>query len=240
MFPILFLSYRALWKPLLLATVLFITLYIAFQIPLLNFLNVDRNTGGKQLIFLHHIAAHIEASDPLNAEKNRIVSVIMPLNDWNYDCCSAIPIMQARSYSEPYFSEISDKIFQIFIHFATKEPQVEIGHIVCVTSLIWELPNHCENETWLPVNSEFWINENTPLIQENSLLPTLLPFFSKLLIAQRTNLNINKIISPAIYLYLGIFFTGYYSFRKQESKSTLVYHPGFNSIRFDNTDCCFK
>ena len=43
-------------------------------------LNVDRNMGAKQQVFIHHIAAHMVNGGPLSPAEKRLAELIVP--DW--------------------------------------------------------------------------------------------------------------------------------------------------------------
>ncbi len=122
---------------------IFLGVWLLIQGPVYDYLKVDRNTGFKQQVFIHHIAAHVATGGPLTAEEANLASGILPLDQWDYDCCTNIPIWRQPAYSEPRFTEKAADIRKLFMGLAFKEPGVEFQHMVCVSSLIWELPNHC-------------------------------------------------------------------------------------------------
>ena len=218
--------YRKNWKILGISLGTFISLWLLIQGPIYDFLRVDRNVGFKQQVFIHHIAAHVTTGDPLTAEETSLASRILPLDQWGYDCCTNIPIWRQPAYSEPRFTETADDIRRLFIDLVLKEPGVEIRHLVCVSSLVWELPNHCALKqemvaAWQPS----WIEPNNLGLKENSLLPTLITPLTKInAFASRQPWDV-LFYSPAFFLYLGLYCTTLLAYRTKQPRYFLYILP---------------
>jgi hypothetical protein len=220
---ILLIVYRNHYKSLLGSLAVFLGFWLLFQGPVFNYFNVDRKAGFKQLIFIHHIAAHIATGDNLSQDDLNMASKILPMDEWSYDCCTNITIWGAPSYSEVRFAENANTIFKLFINLAIKEPQIEARHWVCVSSLIWELPSRCKlNHEPLSTDQFSWVNPNNMGIKEKSMIPVLIkPLMTiQWIIGQYPYDSI--FYTPALYLYLGLYCTAIFAFR-QKRKSFLLF-----------------
>jgi len=223
---VLLIVYRNHYKSLLGALAFFLGFWLLFQGPVFNYFNVDRKAGFKQLIFIHHIAAHIVTGDNLTQAEKDMASEILPLDEWSYDCCTNITIWDAPSYSEVRFAENANTIFKLFIDLALKEPQVEARHWVCVSSLIWELPSRCKlNHEPLFTDQISWVNPNGMGIKEESIIPVLVKPLMKIqwIIGQYPYDVI--FYTPALYLYLGIFCTAIFAFKQKQISYLLFMLP---------------
>jgi hypothetical protein len=220
---LLLVIYRRYWRKVLLSFSLFLVIYLVVQYPLYNFLRVDRNLGAKQQLFVHHIAAHMVNGGPLTPAEQELAERIVPSSKWEYDCCSAVPTYTSPGYSEERNGEIAQEIRALFFRLLIKEPLVEINHQVCISSLVWEIPSRCKSVLFFPYDLSIF--ENT------SLLPALIPGFNRVLSAFRDDVKVNALVSPAIYLILGLYATLFFSLRKRDLRFNLFMVPaGINSL----------
>ena len=223
---VLALVYREHWKRVAFSLGIFLGAWLLIQGPVYDYLKVDRNTGFKQQVFIHHIAAHVATGGPLTAEEASVASGILPIDQWDYDCCTNIPIWRQPAYSEPRFTEKAAEIRKLFMGLAFKEPDVEFRHMVCVSSLIWELPNHCALKqeklaNWQPT----WIEPNDLGLKENSLLPVLatpLTMIKDFTSRQPWDLFF---YTPAVFLYLGLYCTAIFAYRAKQTRYLLYFLP---------------
>jgi len=223
---ILAVIYRRQWKPLVGALILYLGLFVLIQGPVYDQLKVDRKEGFKQLIFLHHISAHIVSGGPLTPEEKDMTSRILPLDEWTYDCCTNIRIWYAESYSEQRFAQESDTILRLFLSLALKEPGVEAHHMVCVSSLIWELPSRCKlNHEDIPAGAINWITPNNVGLSEESQIPALVRPLTMLdWAANQAPLDI-IFYTPALFLYLGLYCTALFALRSKSWTRLLFILP---------------
>ena len=171
---ILALAYRKQWKMAALSLGFFLGIWLMIQGPVYDLLKVDRNTGFNLQVFIHHIAAHVASGSQLTSTEADLAAGILPLDQWDYDCCTNIPIWRQPAYSEPRFTEKAADIRRLFFSLALKEPEVEFRHLVCVSSLVWELPSHCMlNQEEITSAQPIWIEPNDLGLKENSQLPAL-------------------------------------------------------------------
>jgi hypothetical protein len=223
---VLALVYREHWKRVAFSLGVFLGAWLLIEGPVYDYLNVDRNTGFKEQVFIHHIAAHVATGGPLTAEEASVASGILPIDQWDYDCCTNIPIWRQPAYSEPRFTEKAAEIRKLFMGLAFKEPDVELRHMVCVSSLIWELPNHCALKqeklaNWQPT----WIEPNDLGLKENSLLPVLatpLTMIKDFTSRQPWDLFF---YTPAVFLYLGLYCTAIFAYRAKQTRYLLYFLP---------------
>ena len=224
--PLLIIFYRTIWIPIVKAIVIFIILYLLIQGPIFNILGVDRSIGIKQQSLLFHIAAHIKKGAPLTQEEIVMAEKILPLNQWEYDCCSVVSIFSAKDFSFDRLSQNVTTIQKLSFELALKEPKVELQHFVCSSALVWRLPSQCGSTTWVPVTKSRWIGAKYGgFFKEISLLPAVTPFLSAFLIEIRTNPLLTIFIAPAVYLYLLIYNTIIFVYRTHHYKALLFMTP---------------
>ena len=218
--------YRNWWKPLIGTLVSFLAVFAIIQGPVFDQLKVDRNEGFKQLLFIHHIAAHVVEGGPLTERESAMASKIFPLDEWAYDCCTNLRVWRTPSFSEPRFAKESSTILRLFLDLAIKEPVVEARHFVCVSSLIWELPSRCKlNIEPLPSGEIRWVTRNSLGLREESLIPFLVQPFT--LIDWRISQTPLDILfyTPALFLYLAVYCTSLYALRRKDWKGLLFITP---------------
>jgi hypothetical protein len=218
--------YRSYWKAIFGALAFFLGFYVIIQGPIFDLLKVDRNLGFKGQIFLHHISAHIVTGGSLTPREEQMASQILPLDEWSYDCCTNIQTWRAESFSEERYGEEAYTIFKLFASLAIKEPGVEANHMVCVSSLIWQLPSRCMLNHEAPPSGEIhWIPDNSLGLKEHSLFPALVMPLSLLeWKVEQTPLDI-LFFTPALFLYLGLFCTALFALRSNSWKRLLFILP---------------
>jgi hypothetical protein len=179
--------------------------------------------GAKQQLFVHHIAAHMVNGGPLSPGEQELAELIVPGSEWEYDCCSAVPTYTSPGYSEERNGENAEKLRTLFFRLLVKEPFVEINHQVCISSLVWEIPSRCKSVLFFPYDLS--------IFEKTSLLPELIPGFNKVLSSFRDDVRVNALVSPAIYLILGLYATFFFSLRKRDLRFNLFMIPaGINSL----------
>ncbi len=223
---VLAIVYRNQWKRVLLSVGVIAGTWLLIQGPIYTLLKVDRNAGFKQQVFIHHIAAHIATGSPLTPAESDLASGILPLDQWSYDCCTNIPIWTQPAYSEPRFTEKAADIQSLFADLAVKEPGVELQHLVCVSSLVWEVPNHCMlNQEKTEAATVSWIEPNDLGLKENSLLSAWIVPLAKLKdFASRKPWDV-LFFTPALFLYLGLFCSSMMAYRARQPRFLLFFLP---------------
>jgi hypothetical protein len=223
--PALLITYRKHWKPVLLSAGLSAILYIIIQGPLYTYLEVDRAYGIKQQTLIQHISAHIATGEKFTADEELLAEKILPLDEWKYNCCNNYDLFKSPSFSQNRLTNNIPNIQSLFIRLSIKEPLVELKHLSCISSLVWEIPSRCGSTTLLPYTSSLWIDPGGGFFQENSLLPSMKNILSGLLISIRTNPNLTIFIAPAIYLFLALYNTALLAYRRRSSRVLLFIIP---------------
>jgi hypothetical protein len=224
-FPILINSFRNLWKPLLFAAGLSAIIYVIIQGPFYTYLNVDRASGIKQQTLVQHIAAHIVTGEKLSPLEIQLANSILPINEWKYNCCYHYDLFKSPSFSQNRLTDNIQNIQNLFIRLSIKEPLVELKHLSCISSLVWEMPSRCGSTTLLPYTSSLWFDPGGGFFQEKSLLPAMKYLLSSLLISIRTNPNLTIFIAPAVYLFLALYNTALLAYRRRSSRVLLFIIP---------------
>jgi hypothetical protein len=214
-FPIILISYRNKWKPILFAAGLTALMYIIIQGPLYSLLNVDRELGKKQQTLIQHIAAHIVKGGKLPPDELHLAESILPINRWKYNCCDNYKLLSSPEFSKNRLTDNVQNIQNLFVRLAFKEPLVEIEHLTCISSLVWGMPSQCGSTTLLPYTATLWIDPGGGFFHENSLFPFLRNLLSGVLIDVRTNPNLTIFIAPAVYLFLSLYNTVLLAFRRR-------------------------
>jgi len=136
--------YRKYWKKLLIAVLAVAILFFLISGPLYDFLEVSRTDNGQSnLIYLHHIAAHVNAGTDLTNEESEYLNRLMPTSNWFYWCCYVGTISYDNDFARSeYLSntalnrQIAIDLFlsntvlnrQIAIDLFFRAPWVDIAH----------------------------------------------------------------------------------------------------------------
>lgn len=212
--PVLIIFYKGWWKQLLGVLFTFTGMYLIYQGPVFQILQVNHSSGSIEQILVHHIAAHIVNGTPLTPEQEKIANQIIPSGIWQYSCCLNVNTMDSPGYSDEKNAENSSSIRKLFLELLIAEPGVELQHQVCVSSLVWQIPNHCPVRNFYPRTTVYWISPRGGPIQQNSQLPFLVEPLTNFLFLFRDRSGFSLVITPSLYLYLGLFCTFFTVFRK--------------------------
>ena len=221
----LLIFYRKWWKKLFQAAILAVLLYGVIHGPFYKALGVgQRQLGFMQDIMLHHIAAHIKNGEALHPAEQALADSILPPDQWKYNCCTALSIMHSPDYPDLSTAIQGPAIQKLFYQPCVKEPFVELNHLKCVSSIVWRSPGYCGANTLLPYNSTLWIDPWRERKHENSLIPAFQRPLSNFLIELRTDPSLTLLVSPAVYLWFGIYATVIFS---SEGRIGKVYYLFF-------------
>lgn len=219
------LIFRINWKRILICLAAIVLLWISVRWILYDQVDVARESGKEQAVFLHSFAAYVVQKTPMDESTAQIVNDILPEDLWTYDCCSIRTTYQNELFSWEKTHEYGPLIRKQLLSFITKNPGIEIKHLICSSSLVWEVRFRCGMAGIPPYNPGSWIVENPYGINESSILPGLLPALSRLLITLRENTHFRLLWSPAMYLYLGLFCAWILSARFRSWKLMLFMLP---------------
>lgn len=191
---------------------LMITLVAGFGVLGLLNLKIDspaNETSQANLILLPHIAAHVDAGTELNEEEKSYLNGLMPLSQWEYDCCYVGNISYNQAFDRQTFLKNFPKNLGVALDLFSKDPGIDLDHQLCASEMVWKFrENRCSlkslhafNKTRLPNVS--WIQDNNYGLQENSFIPAMIPFYLK--IFQSTGMLSGYpifVLKPAFYLCL--------------------------------------
>lgn len=202
----LFRGYRKYFVKSLAVSLLFIIVVVG---PVYKIFKVDRSSDQSLgVIFVHPIAAQINAGTELTKNQERFLNEIFPLKQvWDYSCYDATILF----YKGVNFQPVQQHPFftaKTFIILTVENPKVTIDHFICLSSFIWQLqqPNNVYLETILTSNitlndyPDWKIYENA--VTQNSKMPILRDFIVKVM-ENALLIDPDRIFwRPAIYLYL--------------------------------------
>ena len=210
---ILIFVYFQNWKTYSASAALFIFLYSAVTGPLYSAMQIaDESTGQSNLIFLHHIAAHVDAGNELTDEEAAYLGSFLPLSEWDYSCYYVGPISYDKGFNRQAFLDSGKKNLSLAINLFIRNPLVDIKHTFCASELVWRISNsHGYMKSTHGFNSwekgkEKWIIPNEFGINEASLFPQLIkPFITWLRGFGFADDCLVWYLRPALYLYLTLF-----------------------------------
>jgi hypothetical protein len=231
---LLLVFYRFTWKRIAAAGGVFVLCLALMYGPIYSALRVKHEPEFGTILFLHHIAAHLEAGTPLTAEQETYINQLAPINSWNYDCCQANPTMLAvfpgilkheqglpmQNYDVPILRQDINKPARIAFELFLKDPKVDISHMFCASQIIWSLGSSCRDRTNLDTikNDSNLTNSNIAPEGLISLVKLYLPIYPS-----ETIHNPNLIM--AIYLYIAIYCLMIFSVRTRIWKMLLYLSP---------------
>ena len=231
---LLLIFYRFTWKKIAAAGgILGLCLAIMYG-PIYSALKVKHEPEFGTILFLHHIAAHLESGTQLTVGQETYLNQLAPINSWNYDCCQANPTMLAvfpgilqhqqglplQNYDVPLLRQDINKPARIAFELFLKDPKVDIRHMVCTSQIIWSLDSSCRDRT----NLDTVKNDNT-LSDSNNASEGLISFVKNYLPIYPSETNHNPNLIMAIYLYLAIYCTIIFSVRTKIWKMLLYLSP---------------
>jgi hypothetical protein len=220
---ILIVVFRRWWKQLASAMLLFLVLTLFIRGPLYSVLGVDRQNEAVERLLAHHIAAHVVNIDSQPSKIAAEMRQLFDMTEFRYDCCSHIPSAVTIQSGFGKF-KTSQLIQSLFPALVKNDFMLELQHQICATSFLWEIPSRCSDTGLLPYSSG-WISQKYIQVEEDSQLPFLLPFFIWLTGLLRSNDSTVGLISPSIYVILGILYTGFFAFRNRDPRFLLFLMP---------------
>ena len=228
--PLLF---RSKWKLYLRSMLLFCLLYGIVKGPLYNIVKVNKDIGGQSnMILLHHIAAHLDAGTEFTPEEKEYLNSFMPLSEWNYSCCYMGTIYFANDFNRSAFLKSSQQNLDLALKLFLRDPGVDIKHLFCSGEIVWKFGNtqcyikstHGFNS--IKTGSVDWIIPNDVGIQDDSLLPDFVqPYMEYLRNFGFFDIRLDFYLTPALYLYLAIYFTLVFALRFKNSKAWIISFP---------------
>ena len=177
------LVFRKYWKAYIGAFAVALLLYILVRGPFYDRVTVqDDDTGQSNLIYLHHIAAHLDAATDLAQKEKEYLDGFLPTEDWDYDCCYVGNISYDKEFERDAFLSNTAANQKIAFSLFERAPLVDIRHAFCAGEMAYQFMNN--QQCWhmkslhgfisTQAGKEDWIGEpNRSGISENSLFPAL-------------------------------------------------------------------
>jgi hypothetical protein len=209
----LLIIYQNHWKFISLSLVTTIFLFILVKGPLYSLIGLDReSTGQTNLIFLHHIAAHLDAGTEIDPADRVYLNSFQAIEDWEYSCCYVGTISYDRQFNRTDFLKNTSRNRELAIDLFLRDPGVDIRHAICAAELSWNFENsQCYTKsshgfnTWRSGNVD-WIVRNDLGLEDNSRLPHLVDLAVQFLrFFGFPDDDLAAYLRPAFWLYIGIF-----------------------------------
>jgi hypothetical protein len=238
---VLILFFRNQWKRITYAAgFLVVTLAVVFG-PVYSTLHVKHVPEFGVAVFLHHIAAHINAGTPLTTDEREYLGKLAPLDSWRYDCCvvnpTLIPIFPKYSFQNmdlPILKEDINKPISISLALFLRNPGVDLHHMACASELVWKIGSKCGDmitESLSPLSNSlnpvesFRISRNEFGFKPASVFPLLIPYGNLYLQVNSSGFLHEIFYTPAIYLYLTIVSTLILAIRSRRTRFFLFLTP---------------
>lgn len=204
--------YHRFRKQLIMAIASALLIWICFQGPIKTRLIEEKdNINPLNLTMLHHIAAHLEAGTLMTEEQVNYLDNILPLEDWDYDCCYMGNIYTNPAFDKSGFMQFIEINRDIAYSLFLRNPGIDIQDQLCASEMTWRfLNNQCTFKSLHPFESsspkiEGWIPRNDMGLSEASVLPGVIPFFAMVL--ERIQVfsgSLTPLFRPAFYFYFSI------------------------------------
>lgn len=220
--------FRRHWRILGLSLVILLISYFGIKGPLYDWIKVSPQTETKQIVFLHHIAAHIHSGTEILPAEQSILDQIQPVDQWKYDCCAVTKTYYDPGFSPKAVERNSAKIMGIWLALFKRAPQVDIKHWLCTGALVGKIQTSCPLTTGLfspDLETLTWVIPNEMGINQHSLLPGLVPILSRIYMLRSGTPLFLLLWSPALYLFLGIYATAIFTVQRRKLKYLLFIIP---------------
>jgi hypothetical protein len=209
-FLILALIYKNRRKEFLILLVSLVAMFGLIKIPLYNLIGIDRKESGQSnLILVHHIAAHLDADTDFEPDELQYLNSLLPLADWDYDCCYMGTIYLNNDFDK--YKLISNSAYnqKLAFNLFLRDPAVDFRHMLCAGEPSWKYgQNQCKIFSTHGFNKwstgkQDWIIPNEFSLKEASVFPELIQVYANVL----RNFgflddNLVPYLRPAFYFYL--------------------------------------
>lgn len=201
------------WKAFCASAGVFILLYLMVKGPLYSALQFsDESIGQSNLIFLHHIAAHVDAGTYLTGEESAYLESFLPLSEWDYWCYYVGPISYDPDFNRNEFLSSGRINSRLAKNLFLRDPLVDISHTFCASELVWRISNSHEYMksthgfySW-EHGRKGWVIANDLGFEEASFFPQLIgPLKGWLKGFGFADDFLVWYLRPALYLYLTLF-----------------------------------
>ena len=217
------------WKRIAFTIGLFFALFFFVRGPLYKIANVQDAPELSESIFIHHIAAHINANTYLTASEETYLNSLRPIEDWDYDCCTVGRNVLYNVLDKEVLLKEPLKPIVTALSLFLRDPTVDIRHQICSSSIVWEIVPRCKTFT-LPYGNEWGIN-NSLSIKESSQIPGLIDFLANYLYYSYSSKSLFSLLawSSALFLFLGAYCVFIMIVISREKKFVIFFPLRFSS-----------
>lgn len=204
------LFYRKYRKGLLITLASLLLLWSLVKGPLQSrFARSEVSTSALNLTLLHHIAAHYDQGTALTASQQDYLNELLPLAEWNYDCCYMGNIYTHPEFDQLRFMRSFSQNLQIAGSLFVQDPMIDVQDQLCASEMDWRfLNNRCTFKSLHPFDVDAssiksWIPDNEFGLEEKSFLPQGIPYYYNLLdkIGAFSGIS-TALLRPAFYVYI--------------------------------------
>jgi len=210
-------------------------LYIGVKGPLYSSVNLNRASNGQSnLIYLHHISAHLAAGTSLKPDESAYLERLMPLEEWTYWCYYVGTVSYDTKFDRQLFLSNTSQNRNIAFRLFARDPLVDIRHALCAGEVAWKFEN-INNYMKSTHGISSWhlgevvtIGENDYGLSSNSMLPGLVDGFIRYL--RNFGFFDNLLVfwmRPAFWLYLAAFSAAALVARRKDFHFLLALLPVF-------------
>jgi hypothetical protein len=178
------------------------------------------------------MAAHLDAGTPLEPQEEAYLDSFLPTSDWQYYCCYVGTVSYDNDFEREKFLASSAENRKLALDLFLRDPAVDIQHTMCASELVWRfIDNQCYMKSTHGFNSwnpgeVSWIVGNEVGLKDDSKIPSLVqPYVDNLRIFGFRDDYLDFYLRPALYLYLGLFFTAVVVVRRDDFRALLICLP---------------
>ena len=218
---LLLVFYRKEWQKLAYSGGIFIVMIVMLFGPLYSLLNVKRVPEFGSVLFLHHIAAHINAGTPLTPNEAEYLNHLAPIDHWRYNCCAVmptlIPIFPDYSFQRldlPLLKQDLQKPISISWDLFLRNPGVDLHHMACASEIVWKIGSKCGvmvteglsplSNSGNPIDS-YRISRNEFGFVAAPILPGMIRYANPYLLNNTSGFFLILFYTPVIYLFWRFF-----------------------------------
>ncbi len=137
-FGVLLLAYRGWWRRFAIVAGTSVVIALIVQLPLASILDVRANRT-QSIIYVQHIANHVNRGTELDGSDRRLLRSIYPLDrTWPYSCFSIQPTWSGPgSIPLGRFTDKEAELRSLALRLALRNPGAELDHLACASELVW-------------------------------------------------------------------------------------------------------
>ncbi len=209
-------AFKKHWKAFTGSIAVAVLLYLFVRGPFYNHVIIaDQRTGQSNLIYLHHIAAHLHAGTELTGEEKSYLDQYLPLEEWDYNCCYVGNISYDTDFKRNDFLSNTPKNRALAMTLFKRAPFIDIQHAFCAGEMSYQFMN--DQQCWhmkslhgfisTQPGNEDWIGERDHLdISESSFFPQLIePLILFLRPFGIFDANLVFFLRPAFWLFVSVY-----------------------------------